>query len=968
MKRLLARTALIWLVSATIAGVSFAGSTPFLDREFPKAPDLTSVSDTGPGRTGLELDPANLIPNGDFEEWGERRVQVNPGLPGEKGLWETWFLPNAWTYRHWGGTGMTRDVLKEKTHRHSVVTTFESTDAHRGKRALDLAYAGLWFCTDLFRIEPGRKYVLSLWIKGRNIGRGVWQKPFPLKVYLRMFRDPKREHLAGVRAFQRVVKAAHDVRTFDWKQLRWEFTAPLDMAWATLHLNALQARGGFLLLVDDVSLHKVLREPHAWSFDRKAGFGNTRRDNVAVVDNGLELARIRSLVANGGFETDANKDGLPDGWRVQKSLPGEKGTGTFSPPKADPKGASQKRSLSPFPEDTSLSAGLDMLRHTGQGALKLSASAGNVSVASPLIQLDAPGYYTLSVYCKSSPRTGYYPRGYGSVTVRSPMDGTTYSRNIMQYAQGWFRETITFPHPGRARPAIPPYRRDPGFEIILGFHGNGAVWFDDVQLEPARRPSRLASAGAVYADQGEAVSEIIDMGYAQKAIISWDADVPEKRLLHVRTRTGFTPYYDRATWTDWSQPYAEPKGSPLELQATGVPLYVQWQACFLRDDPKIVTPEILERNYVKVADVKEWRYSFDPEKKGLEQGFATPEYDDKAWKTTTGLKGTALPDPPEGFKDGVVWYRTRLALPKTAGKGRLYLGLVPKGGLSYPTLTTLYVNGVKARTRQGAHRTWVAFGHLARPGRENSLVLQIAGPGSDRFDYLARAQVLLENTAVDLALKTTPLLRSVRITVEGPRNRWPRQGDVEITHLRNGEIRPPLMPFRARTPEEYDKAEQHALRLPASRGQGSPHNVLHPPLADHDRPRHGRRLCRPARDHRRHGAVPLLGRQRRRVLVEQAWQMGDDQHFFRQLLHARRRAPVVRGPDECVVRGSLARDRVPRGRRHHERVPLLRGARGGPIRLDRDPAAHPRQLARVDQQRVRHRQSRARPRRHPDPA
>ena len=108
----------------TVAVGQDASTTPALDREFPM-PGLTRFSDKGPQRIDLALDRRDLIPNDGFETWNERRVEVSPGLPGEEGLWETWRLPQGWTYRTWAGKGFTRESLREKTHRHPVLTTFE---------------------------------------------------------------------------------------------------------------------------------------------------------------------------------------------------------------------------------------------------------------------------------------------------------------------------------------------------------------------------------------------------------------------------------------------------------------------------------------------------------------------------------------------------------------------------------------------------------------------------------------------------------------------------------------------------------------------------------------------------------------------------------------------------------------------------------------------------------------------------
>ena len=219
---------------------------------------------------------------------------------------------------------------------------------------------------------------------------------------------------------------------------------------------------------------------------------------------------------------------------------------------------------------------------------------------------------------------------------------------------------------------------------------------------------------------------------------------------------------------------------------------------------KIITHQTLMKALPAVAEIKGWRCVDDPTRKGVDQGFAKAEHDDGAWKLAADVKAKSLP----GAK-GDVWLRARFTLPKTAAGRRLYVALAPSPLLGYVTRTTVFVNGVETGHRLRGTHAPVEVSGAAAPGRENVLALRVRGAGAGALDYLAKTKIVASD-ASDAVARTTPALRAVRVTVAGPRDPVAGFGGVEITRFRNGEIRAPLMPFRAWKPEEFDKDPKKA--------------------------------------------------------------------------------------------------------------------------------------------------------------
>jgi hypothetical protein len=81
----------------------------------------------------------------------------------------------------------------------------------------------------------------------------------------------------------------------------------------------------------------------------------------------------------------------------------------------------------------------------------------------------------------------------------------------------------------------------------------------------------------------------------------------------------------------------------------------------------------------------QWRLSYDEQNKGLDLGYANPDFDDASWKSVATFSDTldaqGLPD-----RKTILWYRTALDVPAMKGNPALFF-------IDVDGQTTLYVNG-----------------------------------------------------------------------------------------------------------------------------------------------------------------------------------------------------------------------------------------------------------------------------------
>ncbi len=88
-------------------------------------------------------------------------------------------------------------------------------------------------------------------------------------------------------------------------------------------------------------------------------------------------------------------------------------------------------------------------------------------------------------------------------------------------------------------------------------------------------PGRVYLLDPAPVASGTYSSSVFDAGRgARWGAISWDADAPAGTRIELSTRSGNRPNPDE-TWSPWSPPYADPRGSPVGSPSSR---YLQWKA------------------------------------------------------------------------------------------------------------------------------------------------------------------------------------------------------------------------------------------------------------------------------------------------------------------------------------------------------------------------------------------------------
>ena len=84
----------------------------------------------------------------------------------------------------------------------------------------------------------------------------------------------------------------------------------------------------------------------------------------------------------------------------------------------------------------------------------------------------------------------------------------------------------------------------------------------------------------------------------------------------------------------------------------------------------------------------EWRFTWDPDDKGLAAGYAKPDFDDSKWREVKTFSDTlhaqGLPD-----RKTILWYRCSLEIPKSTVRLSLFF-------MEVDGRATVYVNGKEA--------------------------------------------------------------------------------------------------------------------------------------------------------------------------------------------------------------------------------------------------------------------------------
>ena len=98
---------------------------------------------------------------------------------------------------------------------------------------------------------------------------------------------------------------------------------------------------------------------------------------------------------------------------------------------------------------------------------------------------------------------------------------------------------------------------------------------DGQMLFVTSNPGKLFRLSAARADRGTYTSDVRDaQASAAWGTIKWSALVPDGATLEIATRSGNTETPDE-TWSDWSQAYTDPTGSPIGSPRAR---YLQWRA------------------------------------------------------------------------------------------------------------------------------------------------------------------------------------------------------------------------------------------------------------------------------------------------------------------------------------------------------------------------------------------------------
>lgn len=85
-----------------------------------------------------------------------------------------------------------------------------------------------------------------------------------------------------------------------------------------------------------------------------------------------------------------------------------------------------------------------------------------------------------------------------------------------------------------------------------------------------------------FANKGEFISQVKDTGTVSTfGTVRWRADLPAGTSLGLMTRTGNTKNPDN-TWSDWSEAYSDPKGSPISSPPAR---FIQWKAELSTTEP-----------------------------------------------------------------------------------------------------------------------------------------------------------------------------------------------------------------------------------------------------------------------------------------------------------------------------------------------------------------------------------------------
>jgi beta-glucuronidase len=138
------------------------------------------------------------------------------------------------------------------------------------------------------------------------------------------------------------------------------------------------------------------------------------------------------------------------------------------------------------------------------------------------------------------------------------------------------------------------------------------------------------------------------------------------------------------------------------------------------------------RDYLGLAGG--WRFRFDPEAVGVDEGWQRPGYDDSAWDTIAVPSAWDLKDQPNwgsydgtgfghgtAFADGYGWYRTDVDVSKSWRHRFVRLNF-----LAVNYAADVWVNGEFVGRHEGGHAPFaLPVGDALRPGRTNVVAVRV---------------------------------------------------------------------------------------------------------------------------------------------------------------------------------------------------------------------------------------------------
>ncbi|MDB5319545.1 MAG: hypothetical protein JWN40_1176 [Phycisphaerales bacterium] len=136
---------------------------------------------------------------------------------------------------------------------------------------------------------------------------------------------------------------------------------------------------------------------------------------------------------------------------------------------------------------------------------------------------------------------------------------------------------------------------------------------------------------------------------------------------------------------------------------------------FLGKDVQAAASAAAAPNHLVQVLPDKWRMTYDKQDKGIETGYAKPDFDDAKWQPVVTfsdtLDGQGLPD-----RKTILWYRTTIDVPEMKGKSALFF-------IDVDGAATVFINGQQAGV-SGKKRTPFAIDAPLHPGR-NTIAVRV---------------------------------------------------------------------------------------------------------------------------------------------------------------------------------------------------------------------------------------------------